>query len=228
MLNIRKESLSMIIEGCRKISQQVRKRDSGEREHCFELFRRAIEEGKDQAWQALKQQYDGLVHHWILSSSSTPLNWQDREDLVQDTWSNFHRALKKYDVSLAKHFKHVGALLKFLNNCAYTATMKYWKRKQKAKRLQKELTLIAPKVASAPEEATLKKMLTDERRAALKKWREEHITDAHEQLVFDCSFKEGLKPRQIADAHPEMFPSAKVVYRTKENLVKRAKRYFES
>lgn len=227
MLNVRQESLSTVIEGCRKRSQALRRRDPLEERYCFELFRRAIEEADNQAWEALKQQYDGLIHHWITRSSAAPLSWQDREDLVQDTWSNFHRALKKYNISLATHFEHVGALLKFLNNCAYTATMKHWKRRQKAKRLEKELALVAPKVAEAPEEATLKRMLSEERRAALKKWREEHITDRREQLVFDCSFKEGLKPKQIADAYPEMFLNAKVVYRTKENIMKRVKRYFE-
>jgi len=227
MLNIRQQSLSTIVEGCRKISRQMRKRDPAEKKYCFELFRRAIEEGSNQAWAALKQQYDGLIHHWIIGSSGAPLSWQDREDLAQDTWINFHRALKKYNISLAKHFEHVGALLKFLNNCAYTATMKHWKRKQKAKRLQEKLTKIAPKVASAPEEATLKRILTDEWRAALKKWREQHITEAHEQLVFDCSFKKGLKPKQIADAYPDMFPNPKAVYRIKDNLIKRVKRYFE-
>lgn len=228
MLNVRQESLSTVIEGCRKISRKPRRRNPLEEKYCFELFRRAIEEADNQAWEALKQQYDGLIHHWIARSSGAPLSWQDREDLVQDTWSNFHHALKKYNISLAKHFEHVGRLLKFLNKCAYTATMKHWKRKQKAKRLQKELTSVAEQVAEAPDEATLKRMLTEERQAALKKWREEKITDAHEQLVFDCSFKEGLKPRQIADAYPDIFPHAKAVYRTKENILKRAKRYFES
>ncbi|MGB0383918.1 MAG: RNA polymerase sigma factor [Ardenticatenaceae bacterium] len=231
MLNTRQQSLSTIIEGCRKISQQARKREArtlpSEKKYCFELFRRAIEDGNNQAWEALKQQYDGLIHHWIIGSSGAPLSLEDREDLVQDTWANFHRALKKYNISLAKYFEHVGALLKFLNNCAYTATMKHWKRRQKAKRLQEKLTKIAPKAASAPEKATLTQILTEERRAALKKWREQRVTEPHEQLVFDCSFKQSLKPKQIADAYPEMFPNAKVVYRIKDNLIKRAKRYFE-
>ena len=230
MLNIRQQSLSAIIEGCRKISRQIRKNKAGslpsQKQYCFELFRLAIEEGNNQAWQALKQQYDGLIHHWVISNSGAPLSLQDREDLVQDTWANFHRALKKYQISLGTHFEHVGALLKFLNNCAYTATMKHWKRRQKAKRLQEKLSKIAPKVASAPEEATLKQIFREERLAALKKWREERITEPHEQLVFDCSFKEGLKPKQIVAAYPEMFANAKAVSRIKENLMKRAKRYF--
>lgn len=225
MLNVGQQSLSIIIEGCRKISRQ-RKREPAEKKYCFELFRRAIEERQNQAWTALKQQYDGLIHHWIIGCSSTPLSWQDREDLIQDTWSNFHRALKKYDISLTEHFEHVGALLKFLHNCAYTVTIKHWKRHQKAKRLQEELIEIGTKVAEAPEEATLKRIVTDTQRTALRMWREQHVTSTHEQVVFDCSFKEGLKPKQIAESYPEMFPDTKAVYRIKENLIKRVKRYF--
>jgi RNA polymerase sigma factor (sigma-70 family) len=224
MLALHQLNLSLIIEGCREISRQQRKTQQS---HCFELFRRAIEKAENQAWQALKAQYDSLIHHWIIGfSRGVPLRLQDREDLVQDTWIYFHRALKKYHISLGKHFEHVGALLKYLNNCAYTATMKHWKRRQKARRLQQKLEKLAPKVTSAPEEGSLTRLFRQERLAGLKTWCEQYMTDPQEQVVFDCTFKKDLKPKQIVEAYPEMFPNAKAVSRIKEKLIKRIKRYF--
>lgn len=218
MSNFNNYDFKRIVQGC---EEEARRRREDEVGFCFELFRRAVELRDNLAWDALSQQYNGLIGYWITRTSGT-LSGEDKEDLMQKTWLNFYGALRKYKVSLADHFEHVGALLNYLSKCAKMAAIKHRQRQKKRAQLEEELAKVLPR----PDWDILDRIDKQERVEAVKTWRERCVTTPQERLVFVCSFEQGLTPREIAKHHPDIFSDGRAASRVKENIIKRAKRYF--
>lgn len=202
------------------MSQQAEKDKS-----AFEIFLSAIELDDNQAWQALYRQYNGLIQHWIAGTTGK-LSSTDREDLIQETWTNFYRTLRTYRVSLMQHFKHVGALLNFLKKCTVTATIKHWKRRQRQKQLEEEANKFSPTSYSAHDDEILARIYKEERLKAIYRWREQYLTDPIEKMVFDYCFVKGWMPKELAKKYPDIFEHSKRVRDIKDRIVKRMRRVF--
>ena len=217
-------NLNAIIQGCQEEAQKPREEEVG---YCFELFRRAVEEQDNEAWEALHQQYGRLIHSWIHARTANTLNSEEREDLIQDTWTNFYSSLVKYSIPLGNNFRHVGALLSYLNKCVATAIIDYQRRLTKHKRLQKKLEMETDKWYSPPDASVLRKISEQRQVRAIREWIEKNVTDPKEQIVLACSFETGMKPKEIYDRYPHMFANVQTVYRVKERILKRARRSFK-
>lgn len=217
-------SVKMIIDGCEQEAKKPREEEVG---YCFELFRRGIEEQDNQAWQALQIQYGRLIHSWIHARMPKTLSNEEREDLIQDTWTNFYGSLTKHSIPLSNNFRHVGALLSYLNKCVLTATIDYQRRLAKHRRLQQRLEMETEKWYSAPDASVLEQIAEQKRIRAIQEWIAKNVTDPKEKLVLSCSFETGLKPKEIYDRYPDMFKNVQTVYRVKERILKRARRSFK-
>lgn len=222
--NFHQLSVKTIVDGCEQEAKKPREEEVG---YCFELFRRAIEEQDNQAWEALQTQYGRLIHSWIHSRMPNTLSNEEREDLIQDTWTNFYSSLTKHSIPLSKNFRHVGALLNYLSKCVLTSMIDYQRRLAKHKRLQKRLEMETEKWYSAPDASVLEQIAEQKRIRAIREWINKNVTDPKEQLVLSCSFETGLKPKEIYDRYPDMFKNVQTVYRVKERILKRARRSFK-
>ncbi|MGB0386697.1 MAG: RNA polymerase sigma factor [Ardenticatenaceae bacterium] len=217
-------SINTVVQGCQNEAQRPREEEQG---YCFELFRRAVENQDNQAWEALHQQYGRLIHSWIHGRTANTLSIEEREDLIQDIWTNFYSSLVKYSIPLNKNFKHVGALLSYLNKCVITAIIDHQRRLAKQKRIQKKLEMESHKSYSAPDASVLGRISEQKQVEAVKEWIEKNVTDPKEQIVLVCSFEMELKPKEIYERYPTMFSNVQTVYRVKERLLKRARRSFK-
>ena len=212
---LHQQNLSNIIEGCREESQQDRDKEKG---FCYELFRRALKLKDNQAWEAVQKQYNKLVLKWLYQKSSRQSG--NLEDLQQETWARFWRTLDPRAETITSKFTHVGALLNYLNRCAWAAVVDEQRRQKKQHLIEKQIQEQATSGSSLEhhiaENSEQTALLT-----RVQAWIEANVDDAHERLVLQLSYEQGLTPKQIAEQYPDDFPDAKSVHRVKERLLKR-------
>ncbi len=177
-------------------------------ESCFELFRRAIVERDQEAWQAIYGQYWRLVAHWVDGHPDQV------EAHVNEVYGRFWRSLES--VPFGERFAELGKILAFLKACARSV------RIDGARLEQRRLSRVDLETAEAEiDPETGGRAVEDivEKRELL------HYIYRHcseqERLVIRLSFEDGLRPAQIAAERPDAFADVHEVRRVKERVVLR-------
>ena len=88
---------------------RFRLRLSHDSHSCYELFRLALAEGNQQAWQAIYNQYHRLVHRWLGNPPG------DLEDLVNQVFTRFWRNITPEKFA---NFPTLSHILQYLKLCA--------------------------------------------------------------------------------------------------------------
>jgi hypothetical protein len=216
--------LDDVIQGCRIESGQPRGQEKG---YCFELFRRAVEEQEQDAWSALNEQYRNLVIRW-LSDGSSALTHEQVEEIAPETWSKFWRAQTNADTPLSERFAHVGAVLKYLKQCTFSAVREYERRLWRRERIQQRLEADGKVTTTLSEEELLSRIDRERLLQQVRQWVETYVTDPQELQVLSLSYEHGLTPAEIAEQYPQAFTDAQMVRRLKERVLKRARRAMAS
>lgn len=191
-----------------------------EGEFSFELFQRALHQCDEEAWGVLQHKYHPMVKSWIYRTVNDITNC-DAEDIAQIAYTKFWRNLSRKQVDLYRDFGHVGAVLKYLNQCAVTSAIDYVRQKQRQDRLDKKLFNAAQQMDSLwrirpsdPCKATL----------MMRCWLSRKLTDPSERLLLKLMFEYDLKPADIVHYFPQQFPHKDDVRRVRERVLKRARR----
>jgi DNA-directed RNA polymerase specialized sigma24 family protein len=125
-------SLDAVAAGCRGEAQRSRNQELGS---CFELFRRALERADQAAWNAVMAQYQRLVLEWVHAARRSAPALGDPEELAHEAFERFWRTLAGRCNPLVARFPHVGALLKYLQQCAVTTVLDQRRRTLRQARL---------------------------------------------------------------------------------------------
>lgn len=216
--------LNQVVERCADEAKRDRAAELG---YCFELFRRALEERVDAAWQAIDSQYGRLILTWLYNSAKgDSLDPEEADELKTQVLAKFWRSLTKRPIHLAAQFNHVGALLRYLNQCAVTTVLDQRRKDQRYARLQDKLQQErnALPFQPGPSQESLDRVHQEEQVAQVFAWFRREVTDPQEQLLLHLSFERDMSPAEIAQAYPDQFADVKEVRRIKERVLKRAKR----
>lgn len=185
---------------------------------CFELFRRAIEDGCMLCWSYIHNRYFKLVYHWV--SRSSPPDYETIEDLTQDAFTAFWRFFTRDKLARAKH---LGAVLAYLKDCA-TSSVQRAKRRAKSRFLETELDaswVIDTNAADrSVEETSFQRAKVHELWQAVVAC----CNDERDLVIVEATFLSDLKPSEIAHEFPGIFDDVFEVYRIKRNLLNRLKR----
>lgn len=218
---LHQQSLQEIIETCaQEAREQLRESELGS---CFELFRRAFEEGEEAAWTAVQAQYQRLVIDWLRKASAQPLLPADLDDLIQTAYTKFWYSLSKSEESLKARFEHVGAVLKYLNRCVVTSCLDAGRKAERRRRLEQKMSRLAAHegferpVYDLGEES-------EAQLGRVQAWLQKEVDDPLEQLAIKLLYEEGLKPREIVAQYPEAFPDTYTLRRIKARVLQRARR----
>lgn len=213
---------------CREEARRHREQESG---YCFELFRRALEAQDEWAWQAIQEQYRGMILSWLQMASHHGLAAEEAEDLLQNTLEKFWRTLgsqRKFLIS--ERFAHVGALLKYLRQCAVTTQLDARRQAKRWQRLNQTLVIEAETAHAAGgqsamfEQRHIDHLYQEEQLQQVQRWLRMEVTDELERLVLQLSYEQELKPADIAARYPHQFADVQVVRQIKERVLKRARR----
>lgn len=212
-------SIPDLAAACREETSRYLRRESTCDVCCCELIRRAVCERDDLAWQAVVDQYRGLLLAWLKRHP----DWSSVEEQPDDHWvdSIFMRFYTAIGPERFESFGDLAKLLRYLKACAHSA-LEDEVRAQRAAAPTMPLGDGAPLVSALPNpEAAIVSRLTQR-----DLW--QVIMDAaqheEERLVARHCLVLHLKPSEVYERHPDRFASVRDVYRVKRNLTDRLRR----
>ena len=185
--------------------------------YCFELFRRAIRERDESAWDLICIQYKGLVSGWVRQHSRFDATEEDIDYFV-------YGAFAKIAISLTPEkfggFSDISALLRYLKMCVHSVIMDHIRsaEEERIARLEDITKEGAPD--PSPEEQAL------DRSAQQALWSSinSRLNDEKERAVVYGSFVLALKPQELYQLHRNLFRDVDEIYLVKQNVISRLRR----
>jgi hypothetical protein len=209
-------TLAQVAAHCADESALFSRGQAHDDSYCLELFRRAIVERLNDAWEAVVVQYRGLVRDWIWQHSLAA-TIDDHDDLATRAFERFWAAIP---ADRFASFPHLPGLLRYLKLCVFhalvdeTRSQRTWHDHRAASELADEVE--AERVDDM--------VLDDVGQATLWQSIESALPEPAERLVIYLSCVMGLKPREIARRHSQVFPTIDDVYRRKRLALERLRR----
>jgi DNA-directed RNA polymerase specialized sigma24 family protein len=180
----------------------------------YELFRRAIMEHDDEAWNTIYTRYRPLLLVWTRHRSARTAIGEHSDDIAD-------RALARAWAALSPErfvqFPSLAALLAYLRSCVTAAVIDCARAQASRERVFQRLEV---GMTHAPEHIVLDQF----DRAELWRLVSKAPTTEQERTVLAESFVLDLPPRAIQARHPELFASITDVYSAKRNLLNRLQR----
>jgi RNA polymerase sigma factor (sigma-70 family) len=183
------------------------------------LFRRAIRENDQTAWEIIFNQYQSLVTGWVRQHQGFESSGEEAQFFVTEAFAKISRILTSEKFN---KFSDLKALLSYLKMCVHSVITDY-NRKADQANLQISFEDIKIDIKSsdpAPESKVLDKFDNQTLWTQLK----ERLNDEKERLVMQGVFVLALKPRELCDYYEGAFENVEEVYRIKQNIFARLRR----
>jgi DNA-directed RNA polymerase specialized sigma24 family protein len=211
--------LAGLTHRCTQETESFFRRDSYDPVFCYELFRRAILERNQRAYDCLYRQYQPLVASWVERHPSYPGAGEEIQYFVNRSFEKLWHALTPEKF---QRFPDLKALLSYLKLCAHSVVIDHARTRQHA--LLHEAagdTLLAGQAASNNVEGD-----TVETAQQQEFWRvvNRRLAGEKEQAVVFGSFVLAMKPAELQLRYAHLFSDVKDVYRTKQNVLERLRR----
>ena len=183
---------------------------------CFELFRRAIQNGNERALELIIVQYTPLVARWVEKWTNkhpdVPMFHDETQDFIAQAFERFWVSFTpdKFDKS-----PNLPAVLRYLQMCVYGAMTDAWR---KLRRLQ-----IEQDAGEAEQEISDSQPTPEDRLQADEFWQliKKKCKDPKEYVVVYASFHLDLSPREILAEYSKEFRDIKEIYQYKANILDR-------
>lgn len=211
-------SLDVLCETCQRESSKFFREEVTDDRFCYELFRRALKHKNEYAWECLWRTYRNLVSGWIRASGGAELNTPTEELITlsfEKFWHVFSASSAMFD-----DFPSLPALLQYLRLCCASIVTDRLRRRKQERLLTDIDTVYHLASTDKPDRA----LLSQEERTRFWKHVLTLLNDETEVLLMRTFFIQGLRPRQIQQNHPDIFPTVQDVYRVKRNIMNRLKR----
>jgi DNA-directed RNA polymerase specialized sigma24 family protein len=211
---LRRLDIATLAGRCALENERFQRGQPSDPRYAYEIFRRALAERDDVAWEYLYQQYRGLVERWVRNNAAFSGCSESPEDLAGEAFARFWRAIPP---ERFEKFPTAAALLHYLQMCASCVVIDGARARTAARLVSSELLETEGGLHTSPDEEVIGQMEREEF------WRSIAARlngEAERAVVFD-SFIEGLKPREIYDARRDLFASVNDVYLAKRNVLDR-------
>ena len=221
---LRHASLARVAERCAEETGRYFHAQTSDSSPCFELFRRALGEGNQLAWEAVFRQYHGLVAAWISRHPENLRRHNETEDYVNNAFERMWSALSR---SKFARFSSLSAVLAYLKMCAHSAIVE---DVRKASLLDRAVSLddtpsgLESELPAPAAFATERVVLTHEARDAVRDAVNARLQDEKERLVVHCLFELDLKPKAIHAQHPDIFADVREIYLIRQVVLERLSR----
>lgn len=214
-------SLNSLQHRCAGETQKFFNRQEHDPTYCYELFRRAILQRDQHAWELVYAQYHALVAGWIQRSTLFHTLEEDLDYFI-------NRAFEKMWASLTSDkfagFPDLKSLLRYLQMCSFSALVDSARQLERAAQIaEAELSEVEPRISIErpdPEDIAIRR----EQARLLWNMLEERLKSEQERIVLYGSWVQGLKPGEIYQVYPGAFRDTREVYLVKDNLLARLRR----
>lgn len=210
--------LKQVVAGCAEQTELFFAKKSSDDRFCFELWRRALVERVQQAWDVVYAQYQPLVVGWVQNHEGYVRCQEEVQFFVNESFARLYKAIAPE--KFAK-FSTLQGLLSYLNGCVHSAIIDHLRKRDPL-----PANLMIDNVAGHPVSipSAHKHVLERTQREALWHLLEKRIKKTEEWVILECYFILGMKPNDIHTTHPNLFKDVKEVYRIKDNLLSRLQR----
>lgn len=209
--------LATLQRHCRIESERFFRGQPHDTRFAYELFRRALVERCDAAWEYLFHQYRALVESWVRRSSAFGSTGESSEYFVGSVFARFWQAITPERFAA---FPTLGSLLHYLHLCASCVVIDCARAQSWAEIVPDERVRARDQMLDAPDEEAINRVAREEF------WRSIDallICDA-ERFVLYHSFIMGRKPGEIYKMRRDLFSSVAEVYNVKRNILGRLSR----
>lgn len=219
-INLKQLTLSDLVKRCAEETDRFRMRQNNDSRFCFEIFRRAISEQDQYAWDMLCRQYKPLVADWwVKPSRGFKASGEDLDEIVNRIFEKFWSALTPEKFN---KFSDLKPLLNYLKLCVESVIIDHNRKIEPPNQYpdDDESVIWGKDFRPAPEE----ELLDAENRKTFWEWIDARLHDEKERLVVYGSFDLDLKPQEICGKFQDMFPDVDEVYTIKQNVIARLRR----
>ena len=212
-------TLEEIAQRCAQETKRYRQGESYDPQYCFELFRRAILERDQSAWEMIYVQYQWLVEGWVKRHSTFEASGEESQYFV-------NRAFEKIWATLSREqfgrVLNLPALLGYLKTCVNSVIVDHNRMAGQASLYASVEEPSAPIAEDGPYSPAIEEQVFDRTfRQAFWDWINSRLHNETERQVVYGSFILGLKPRELYDQFRNMFSEVDEVYRIKQNVLAR-------
>ena len=213
------QSMSMndLARRCEQETNRYFKRLAFDSGFCFELFRRAIQDGSKTAWDFICTQYQALVTGWVTQHYAFASTREDAEFFVNGAFGKISGTITAEKFS---SFSDLGYLLRYLKMCVHSVIMDYTRTVDYTALYNWDEATDEKDEDPSPEEQAI----DHSDRQRLWQFVRDRLHDEKERLVIHGSFVLDLKPQEIYDHFPAIFEDVDEVYRIKQNVIARLRR----
>lgn len=199
-----------LAQRCAQETDKFNRRVPSDAQFCFELLRRALADGIDDAFTRICQVYDRQITNWVYSHSRFEQTGESADFFVQAALRTFYFALRgpKFD-----RFPSLPQVLAYLKMCVHTAIAQYIRDQHPTASTSLD---DAHEVSHTPDLSM--------RADAAELW--QHICtllpEERDRLLARAVFLQDLKPRQIVAAYPGIWSNEREIsvalYRIRRTL----------
>jgi DNA-directed RNA polymerase specialized sigma24 family protein len=206
-----------LVQHCAVESQRFRHGQASDQRYAHELFRRALVERDDLAWESLYSQYRGLVERWVRNNAALTGSNEPVEHLVDEAFMRFWQAIP---AERFERFPTVAALLRYLQLCASCVVIDSARAQTAARIAAERLSPLDEAHQQAPDEEVLQQFTCEQ----LWQYVATQLNNEAERVIIYDSFVNGMKPSAIYSARRDLFANVKEIYILKRNLLERLSR----
>jgi len=202
---------------CLVESERFYRGQSHDTRFAHELFRRALVDRCERAWECLYDLYRPLVESWVRRSGAFAGSGESSEYFVGPAFTRFWQAVTPERFA---SFQSLAALLHYLQLCSGCAVIDSVRAQSWAEMLPEEAIPPAQHGANSPDDDALERVSREEF------WRfiDTQLSGEAERAVLYDSYVMGLKPGDIFSRHKGLFASISDVYNVKRNILGRLSR----
>lgn len=209
--------IATLVRRCSVESERFYRGQTHDPSFSYELFRRALVERSEVAWEYIYTHYSPLVESWVRRSGAFTSSGETSEYFVVSAFTRFWRAVtpEKF-VS----FPTLASLLHYLQLCAGCVVIDSVRAQSWAEMLPEEAIPHGRAPLVAPDEEAMERVNREE----FWNYINGQLNDEAERVVVYNSFVMGMKPGDIYSGRPDLFTGVNDVYNVKRNVLGRLSR----
>jgi hypothetical protein len=187
---------------------------------CYEIFRRAILNRDEKAWDCVYHQYETLVASWVERHSFYHILGEERDFFVNGAFAKMWAVLTPEKFP---SFADLKSILKYLQLCVHSVLADALRLRRQADLFQVDLEGLEDREDAhprVPEEQVFRRAMAEDLLALLYR----KANNLQERRIAYGLFVLDLKPAEILEIYAGEFRNVQEVYRVKENFLARLKR----
>lgn len=206
--------ITSLMRRCATESERFYRGQPHDTRFSYELFRRALVDRNEAAWELLYCHYSSLVEGWVRRNSAFTSSGESSEYFVVGAFTKFWRAVTPERFA---SFPTLASLLHYLQLCATSVVIDSVRAQSWSEMLPEETVTPQHTPQHSPDEEAMNRVHREEF------WRfiDEQLNGEVERVVVYCSFVLGLTPRAIYARRSDLFSSVNDVYNVKRNVLGR-------